>query len=37
MTERDLVVLEWKSLIVAMSMEWQHEALSPFNHTIGLH
>lgn len=35
MAERDLVVLELKSLIVSMSMEWQYEALSPFNHTTG--
>lgn len=25
MAERDLIVLELKSLIVAMSMEWQRE------------
>lgn len=35
MAEKDLIVLGLKSLIVAMSMEWQREALGSFNHTIG--
>lgn len=35
MAERDLIVLELKSLVVAVSIEWKREALSPFNHIIG--